>query len=53
MPQGLQESCCLVSTINDLADNGPNPNAGMVEQKIATTGALTAEAKCIGAESFT
>jgi len=36
-----------------MSDNGPKPKAGTVEQYIAATGALTAEAKCKGAESLT
>ena len=52
-PQGLQAKGSSVSTINCVSDNGPYPNAGMVEQYMAATGALVAEAKCIGAESFT
>ena len=51
-PQGRQSRATFVSTINDLSDKGPKPKAGMVEQKTAVTGALTADAMCIGAESF-
>ena len=35
------------------SDKGPNPNAGIVEQKKAVTGAFMAEAMCKGPESFT
>ena len=45
-PQGLQGSASFVSTIKDLSDNGVKPNAGTVEQKMAVTGAFTADAKC-------
>jgi hypothetical protein len=31
--------------IKDLSDNGVNPKAGTVEQKMAVTGAFTAEVK--------
>jgi len=36
-----------------LSDKGPKPNSGTVEQKNAVTGALTADARWSGAESFT
>lgn len=52
-PHGLQLRCTVVSTINEDDDFGPNPKAGTVEQNMLVTGALTAEAKCCGAESFT
>jgi hypothetical protein len=37
----------------DVSERGPKPKAGTVEQKIAVTGAFTAEARWSGAESFT
>jgi len=52
-PQGRQSSFSVVSKTKDSSDKGPNPKAGTVEQNIAATGALTAEAKCKGAESLT
>ena len=52
-PQGRHASGSLISTIKLFSDKGPKPNEGSVEQYTAVTGALTAEAKCIGAESFT
>ena len=47
-PQGRQSSFSVVSKTKDSSDKGPNPKAGTVEQNIAATGALTAEAKCKG-----
>ena len=52
-PHGRQESAWLVSIILLLSDRGVKPKAGMVEQKMAVTGALTEEARCMGAESLT
>ena len=52
-PQGRQSSFSVVSKTNEISDKGPKPNAGTVEQYIAATGALTADAKCNGAESLT
>ena len=37
----------------DWSEIGPNPNAGVVEQKNAVTGAFIAEQICKGPESFT
>ena len=52
-PHGRQSSISDVSKTKETSDKGPKPKAGTVEQYIAATGALTAEAKCKGAESFT
>ena len=52
-PQGRQSNCSFVSIIVESSAKGPNPNEGMVEQKIAVVLAFIAEAMCIGAESFT
>jgi hypothetical protein len=35
------------------SESGVKPKEGRVEQNTAVTGALTADAKCIGEESFT
>ena len=52
-PQGLQGKGMAVSTTKRISLKGPKPNEGSVEQYTAVTGALTDEAKCMGAESFT
>jgi hypothetical protein len=52
-PQGLQANVDSLWAMMALSDNGPNPNSGMVEQKNAVTGALVAEHKWSGPESFT
>ena len=52
-PQGLQVNAILLSTIVDWSDKGPNPKAGVVEQKKAVTGAFIAEQMCNGPESLT
>ena len=52
-PQGRQSKFNAVSIIFDLVDNGPKPNAGIVEQKNAVIGAFIEDAICNGAESFT
>ena len=52
-PQGLQANATLLSTVVDWSDNGPNPKAGVVEQKKAVTGAFIAEQICNGPESLT
>ena len=52
-PHGRQVNGSVVSTMKLRSDSGPKPKSGTVEQKMAVTGALTAEARCRGAESFT
>jgi hypothetical protein len=52
-PQGRHERISSVSITTESSESGPNPKAGTVEQNIEVKGALTAEAKCCGAESFT
>jgi hypothetical protein len=52
-PQGRQAKFSVVSMQCALSESGPKPNAGTVLQYTAQTEALTEEAKCIGAESFT
>ena len=39
--------------MNRTVESGPNPKEGRVEQYTAVVGAFTADAKCMGAESFT
>ena len=53
VPHGLQVSLSLVSTTKDFSDSGVKPKSGIVEPKIAVTGAFIAEARCRGDESFT
>ena len=52
-PQGLHSGAGSASTTRLLLLNGPKPKSGVVEQKIAVTGASTAEQRCSGAESHT
>ncbi len=52
-PQGRQFRFSFVSTTLELLANGPKPKSGIVEQNIVVVEAFIAEAKCIGAESFT
>ena len=44
MPHGLQSRSSSVSITKESSDKGVYPRAGTVEQKIALTGAFTAEA---------
>ena len=53
IPQGLQDNISVLSIVTDRSDKGPNPKAGVVEQKKAVTGAFIAEQICKGPESLT